>query len=125
MKLKMDRIDEVGMPTCDEKTEYEIRIMMNGRGPQTQSEIELCNEWIRVRAEYMKSMPRESGIEAHKKGGMFYKNRGNVFRMANEELKLTLKKRRAKILWMEGLEVKEICETLQSSKAEINAWLGA
>lgn len=125
MTLKMDRMDEVGMPTCDEKTEYEIRIMMNGRGPQTQSEIELCNEWIRVRAEYMKSIPRESGIEAHNRGGVFYKNRGNVFRMANEELKQTLKKRRAKILWMEGLELREICETLQSSKSQVEAWLGA
>jgi hypothetical protein len=125
MNLKMDRMDEVGMPTCDEETEYAIRIMMNGRGPQTQSEIELCDQWVKTRAEYMKEHPRESSIEAHHKGGTFYKNRGNVFRMANEELKMSLKARRAKILWMEGLEIREICETLQSSKAEINAWLGA
>ena len=123
--LKMDRIDEVGMPTCDEETEYNIRIMMNGRGPQTQSEIELCDQWIRTRAEYMKTQPRESAIDAHHKGGVFYKNRGNVFKMANHELKMTLKKRRAKILWMEGLGIREICETLQSSKAEIQSWLGA
>lgn len=121
--LKMDRIDEVGMPTCDEETEYAIRIMMNGRGPQNPDEIALCDEWLSARREHCQKYKKEFGVESCHHGKRFYKNQGNVFKMTNKALALKLKRERCRILWREGVPIKEICMTLQASIKTVQEWL--
>ena len=121
--LKMDRIDEVGMPTCDQETEYAIRIMMNGRGPQRPEEIALCDQWVAARREYFQKFKREYGVEACHQGKRFYRNRENIFAMTNESLALRLKRERCLILYEEGVPMKEICMTLQCSHETVRKWL--